>query len=86
MALAHNTTVIPHAWSSGIVIAASLHFIASQPNSDLLEYCVWDTPIRKEMLKQDFTLKDGYVDVPKGPGLGIEIDDEAIEKYRCDVF
>ena len=86
MALAHNTTVIPHAWSSGIVIAASLHFIASQPNSDLLEYCVWDTPIRREMLKQDFVLKNGYVDVPMGPGLGIEIDDEAIERYRCDMF
>ena len=86
MALAHNTTVIPHAWSSGIVIAASLHFIASQPNSDLLEYCVWDTPIRRELLKSDFVLKDGYVEVPMGPGLGIELDDAAIEKYRCDKF
>ena len=38
------------------------------------------------MLKHDFNLKDGYVEVPKGPGLGIEIDDEAIEKYRCDIF
>ena len=86
MALAHNLTVIPHAWSSGIVIAASLHFIASQPNSNLLEYCVWDTPIRKEMLVHDFEVKDGYVDVPMGPGLGIEIDDKAIEKYRCDKY
>jgi L-rhamnonate dehydratase len=86
MATAHNTTVIPHAWSSGIVIAASLHFIATQSNSNLLEYCVWDTPIRKEMLKQDFKLRDGYVDVPMGPGLGIEIDDEAIQKYRCDII
>ena len=31
------------------------------------------------MLKQDFKLRDGYVDVPMGPGLGIEIDDEAIQ-------
>ena len=30
--------------------------------------------------------KNGYVDVPMGPGLGIEIDDEAIERYRCDMF
>lgn len=84
MASAHNITVIPHAWSSGIVIAASLHFIASQSNSNLLEYCVEDTPIRQEMLRQDFELKNGYVDVPTGPGLGIEIDDNAIQKYRCD--
>ena len=86
MASAHHTTVIPHAWSSGIVIAASLHFVSTQPNSNLLEYCVWDTPIRKEMLKFDFKVKDGYVDVPDGPGLGIEIDDKAIEKYRCDKY
>ncbi|WP_320992865.1 hypothetical protein [Enterocloster bolteae] len=38
------------------------------------------------MLKQDFKLRDGYVDVPMGPGLGIEIDDEAIQKYRCDII
>ena len=82
----YGTTVIPHAWSSGIVIAASLHFIASQPNSNLLEYCVWDTPIRKEMLDKDFKVVNGYVDVPKGPGLGIVINDEAIEKYRCDNY
>ena len=86
LALAHNITVVPHAWSSGIVIAASLHFISSQPNSNLLEYCVWDTPIRKEMLDKDFQVVDGYVEVPEGPGLGIEISDEAIEKYRCDNY
>jgi len=66
------------------VIAASLHFIASTPNSNLLEYCVWDTPIRKEMLVEDFKLKDGYVEVPQKPGLGIEINEDAIEKYRAD--
>ena len=86
MAMAHNINVIPHAWSSGIVIAASLQFIASVPNSNLLEYCVWDTPIRKEMLLSDFIVKDGYVEVPQGPGLGIELDEEAIQKYRCDSF
>lgn len=84
MASAHNKVVIPHAWSSGIVIAASLHFIASTPNSNLLEYCVWDTPIRKEMLVEDFKLKDGYAEVPQKPGLGIEINEDAIEKYRAD--
>lgn len=86
IASAHHARVIPHAWSSGIVIAASLHFIASEHNSDLLEYCVWDTPIRKEMLAEDFAVRDGYVDVPQGPGLGVTISDEAIEKYRCDTI
>ena len=84
IASAHHISVVPHAWSSGIVIAASLHFIASEANSNLLEYCVWDTPIRREMLVEDFEVVNGYVTVPQKPGLGIEISEEAIEKYRCD--
>lgn len=47
---------------------------------------MWDTPIRKEMLASDFTVKDGYVDVPKGPGLGIELNEDAIQKYRQDTI
>ncbi|NLB45883.1 MAG: mandelate racemase/muconate lactonizing enzyme family protein, partial [Clostridiaceae bacterium] len=81
LAAANHLTVVPHAWSSGIVIAASLHIIASIPNSCLLEYLIWDNPIRKEMLVEDILVKDGYATLPEGPGLGIEINDQAIEKY-----
>lgn len=84
LAAANHLTVVPHAWSSGIVIAASLHIIASIPNSCLLEYLIWDNPIRKEMLVEDILVKDGYATLPEGPGLGIEINDQAIEKYRSD--
>ena len=86
LAQAYNKIVVPHAWSSGIVIAASMHLIAAIPNANLLEFCVWDTPIRKEMLTHDFSLKDGYVEIPQKPGLGIEVNDRAIEKYRCDNY
>jgi L-alanine-DL-glutamate epimerase-like enolase superfamily enzyme len=84
LAQANHLTVVPHAWSSGIVIAASLHVIAAIPNSCLLEYLIWENPIRKEMLVEDILVKDGYATVPEGPGLGIEINDQAIEKYRSD--
>jgi len=82
----NHITVVPHAWSSGIVIAASLQFIASIPNGSLLEFCEADTPIRKELLAEDFHMAGGYVSVPEKPGLGIEINDEAIEKYRVDTY
>jgi L-rhamnonate dehydratase len=84
LAQASHLTVVPHAWSSGIVIAASLHIIASIPNSCLLEYLIWENPIRKEMLVEDILIKDGYATIPEGPGLGIEINEQAIEKYRID--
>ena len=83
-ACANGVAVVPHAWSSGIVIAASLHVIAAIQNAYLLEYCVWDTPIRREMVKDDIRVIDGYATVPTGPGLGIEVNDEAIERFRAD--
>ncbi len=83
-ACANGVVVVPHAWSSGIVVAASLHVIAAVQNACLLEYCVWDTPIRKELVKNDIRVEDGYAAVPKGPGLGIEIDDAALERLRAD--
>lgn len=82
----NSINVVPHCWSSGIVEAASLHLIASIPNAELLEYCVWDTPIRHELVHDDIPAIDGYAKVPDGPGLGIEVDDKAIEKYRCDKY
>ncbi|WP_409345432.1 mandelate racemase/muconate lactonizing enzyme family protein [Paenibacillus sp. MBLB4367] len=84
LAHAHHITCVPHAWSSGIVIAASLHLITAIPNGSLLEYCVAETPIRQEMLQSDIVVKDGYAQITDKPGLGIEINEDAIEKYRCD--
>jgi L-rhamnonate dehydratase len=84
LAQAYHITCVPHAWSSGIVIAASLHFIASIPNGCLLEYCTTDTPIRQELLTNDVKVIDGYAEVSEKPGLGIEMNEDALEKYRCD--
>lgn len=80
----NGVTTIPHAWSSGIVVAASTHLIASNMNSSILEYCVWDTPIRKELVKNDLKVVDGYVTVPDRPGLGVEIDEDALQRLRVD--
>lgn len=81
----NGINVVPHCWSSGIVEAVSLHLIASMPNANLLEYCEQDTPIRHEIVRDDIPVTDGYASVPMKPGLGIEIDDRAIEKYRWSI-
>jgi len=84
LAQAHHLTVVPHCWSSGIVEAASLHLIASIPNGCLLEYCVADTPIRKD-ISEEILVKDGFAQVPQKPGLGIEINEDAIKKYSAKI-
>ena len=82
----NSTNVVPHCWSSGIVEAASLQIIASIPNAELLEYCEQDTPIRHDLVPDDIPCVNGYAKVPTKPGLGIEVDDKAIEFYRCDKY
>lgn len=83
LAQAHHLTCVPHCWSSGIVEAASLHLITSIPNGCLLEYAMANTPIRNE-ISEEVVVRDGFAHVPNRPGLGIEVSEEAIEKYRVD--
>jgi len=83
LAEANHVLCVPHCWSTGIVEAAALQFIAATPNSHLLEYCVADTPLRRE-IAEEIKVENGYAAVPDKPGLGIEVNEEAIAKYRCD--
>jgi L-alanine-DL-glutamate epimerase-like enolase superfamily enzyme len=74
---------VPHAWKSGIIKAASLHVNAVLPDALFQEYCVAGTPINLELVREKMPVdSEGYVEVPTGPGLGIELDDEILERYR----
>ena len=83
LAREHAVETVPHAWKSGIIKAASLHANAVLPDATFQEYCVADTPINQTLVKERMPLDaDGYVAVPTGPGLGIELDEEVLERYR----
>jgi L-alanine-DL-glutamate epimerase-like enolase superfamily enzyme len=81
LAYDNNINCIPHAFKTGILVAASLHMIAAIPNAPFLEFSVTESPIRKNILQQPFVMRDGYVDVPQTPGLGIDLNMEVIGKY-----
>ena len=83
LAREHGVETVPHAWKSGIIKAASLHANAVLPDATFQEYCVADTPINQTLVKERMPLDaDGFVAVPTGPGLGIELDEEVLERYR----
>lgn len=77
----NNIMMVPHAFKTGILVAACIHLIASMQHTPFLEFSVTESPIRKELLVKPFVQKDGYVDVPDSPGLGIELNPEVIQKY-----
>jgi L-rhamnonate dehydratase len=77
-----NILCVPHAFSTGILVAASLHFVAGMPHGRLTEFTVSDSPIARDLLTTPFRLEpDGSVRVPQGPGLGVTLDHEVLHRY-----
>ena len=83
LAQAHHLMVAPHAFGGAVLLAASLHFAASIPNALVLEFDQNPNGLRDELLKEPMrTDGDGMIRLPERPGLGIELDRAAVERYR----
>ncbi len=66
---------------SAIQFAASVQLAASCPNQTWMEFWYGVNPIGDAILHEPMTLKDGYLHVPEGPGLGIHINEDALRPY-----
>lgn len=83
LAQACGRMVAPHAFATAVLLVASLHFVASIPNGLVLEFDQNENPLRDALLKEPLSLgSDGLVAPPERPGLGIELDPAALERYR----
>lgn len=80
LASAYDLPVIPHGHS----VPATVHLIASQPAAvcPLLEYLIQWNQIHQFFLKNPIRPENGVVALPKGPGMGMELDDGKIESQR----
>jgi L-rhamnonate dehydratase len=85
LAQEHGVALVPHAWKSGIIKAASLHVNAVLPEALFQEYCVADTEINTKLTQQLLEIdEDGYVAVPTAPGLGIDLDEDVFSSLRVE--
>jgi L-rhamnonate dehydratase len=82
MAERANRLVIPHSWSSDLLTAASLHLCAFQRRAEFVEFSTSQGPLSRMLVREPLRMVDGYLPVPEGPGLGIEVNDAVIEQYR----
>ncbi len=90
MANAFGVRVNPHVWGTAVALAASLQLIASLPHNPpglhpiepLLEFDQSEHPIRFAVSKEPIVQRDGWVAIPDGPGLGIEIDRSALTRFK----
>ncbi|WP_126979300.1 mandelate racemase/muconate lactonizing enzyme family protein [Frigidibacter oleivorans] len=82
--------VVPHVWGTGVHIAAALQFMAAMvpdpvrvnPVEPILEFDRTHNPFRQAVLTRPIEPAGGVVAIPDGPGLGIEIDRDALAEFR----
>jgi len=84
MAFERGLYCIPHAWKTGLTVAATRHFGAAAPNCPFTEFFARDffpSFLRSHLAGPEPELKDGRWELPEGPGLGVEMDAKIVE--RC---
>jgi D-galactarolactone cycloisomerase len=81
MAYEHNVLYVPHGWNTAVGLAADLHLVAAVPVARYVEYltpCVY----LDELITAPFVPDaEGYLRIPDGPGLGIELNREALKRF-----
>jgi galactonate dehydratase len=82
VAEAHNALVVPHNPLSPVSTAACIQLAACIPNFALQEYPSEERkPYLSEIIKSTIKLENGFLIIPDSPGIGVELADDAEEKY-----
>ena len=93
LAQAFHVRVFPHVWGTPVAVAAGLHLAATLPSTPptmtptplaqepLFEFDSTPHPIRDAMLTDALRPKDGWLTIPSGPGLGVEVDPAVLARF-----
>ena len=80
MAYDHHIQLVPHGWNTAVGLAADLQLVASMPVATYVEF-ITPSPYIDELLATPFRLDEaGMLAIPTAPGLGIELNEEAVER------
>jgi D-galactarolactone cycloisomerase len=81
LATRHNATVSFHTWGDAVALAASLHLSAALKECGVMELDYTCNPLRAELLKEPLEVKNGYMTPPDKPGLGVDLNPQALDKF-----
>ena len=75
-----SAVVIPHCFSTDVLLAATLQFVATLPGERLIEFPVTSSKRAGTLLATAITPDHGVLHLPDGPGLGIMLDDDEVAR------
>jgi D-galactarolactone cycloisomerase len=81
LAAKHNVPVSFHTWGDAVALAASVHLSAALKDCIVMELDYTYNPLREELLREPFKVENGYLIPPEKPGLGIELNQEALQRF-----
>ncbi|MBF59370.1 mandelate racemase/muconate lactonizing enzyme family protein [Halomonas sp. FeN2] len=89
MAAMHGVRLVPHVWGTAVCLAASLQFMAAlppnpprrKPIEPIMEFDRTENPFRQAIVQTPLEHNQGVMTIPDGPGLGIEINRDALSTY-----
>jgi len=88
MAADRGRLIVPHCWKTGIGIAASAHLSAATPHCAYIEFLpsrLAESPLRRELVQDELEMVDGLLPLPRKPGLGFELNWDAMKKFGVSV-
>jgi L-alanine-DL-glutamate epimerase-like enolase superfamily enzyme len=86
LAADRGLTIVPHLWKTGVSVAAAAQFAAATPNCPFVEFLppeLSDSPLRRELTLDNFVVVDGRIPLPNAPGIGVEINREALRRFAA---
>ena len=81
LAASHQINIAPHNYYSHLSTMISLNLCANVPNVRIMEIDIDDVPWKDEMIGGPLNIKNGVVDIPEGPGWGVNIDTKVLENH-----
>jgi D-galactarolactone cycloisomerase len=93
LASTYGVEIIPHTWGTGIAFHAAMHYISNlepipgrlKAPDFFIEYDRTENGIRDRLTYPSMIMKDGYIEVPDRPGLGIEVNEEALQYFTKNI-
>ena len=85
MAAERELTIVPHCWKTGVSISATAHMAFTTPHCAFIEYLPPELcleTLRKELVAEELALVDGTIARPTKPGLGVELNQAAVDAYK----
>lgn len=77
--------IVPHLWKSGISIAAAAHLAATTSSCAFIEFLpdeLCESSLRRELVSNELQMVDGVIKVPKRPGLGVDLNRDALNRFK----